>query len=207
MFISRKFLFYYLLVIFLFLTGNVIAQEVISTATPLSTQRVWSVKDLLTEVTSKGPVRRKIRYCQGGRFAPCVCHQDVSRDMRYRPALKECNGNSAVILSGKYLNVFSAVVRDSENRDRWPSSGFNGCSPALAQSESPPALCSAFKAQDIFDIGKGRKRSRVYCFGSSGYSELFKRVVRVTVKLSDKTNSNDDPLVRWCLKDPEEPLN
>jgi hypothetical protein len=174
-------------------------------ATP-TTERVWTISDVFNEPRRRAP--KKVRYCNGGRFKPCVCWQDVARDMRYRPALAECGGNAAIILSGKYVSTFSAVVRDTENRDRWPASGFNGCSAAVAGGDNPPAYCSAFKAQEqLFHESESGRGAKIHCLGASGYSTLFKRVSRVTVKLADKPGSNADPLVRWCLRSPTEPLN
>lgn len=184
------------------------SQPAVSTSTDpgLHTNRVWTMNDVFNEPQRQAP--KKVRYCDGGRFKPCVCWKDVSRDMRYRPALAECGGKAAIILSGKYISTFSAVVRDNDNRDRWPASGFNGCSSKLANSENPPASCSAFKAQKTIFVESDRGRgARIHCLGASGYDPLFKRVSRVTVKIADKPGSSDDPLVRWCLRGPTEPLN
>jgi hypothetical protein len=169
-------------------------------------KKVYNIEKVLSRKRAK-PSRR-VRYCDGGRFQPCVCWRTVSKDMSYRPSLKECDGNAAIILSGKYYNSFSAVIRDRDNRDRWPAQGFNGCSSEEATSESPPAYCSAFKAQYVFDHkAENGKKARVHCLGASGYSELFKDASRITVKLEDKPNSSDDPLVRWCLRSPNLLLN
>jgi hypothetical protein len=168
--------------------------------------RVWSVSEALKE--KPRPFPKKVKYCDGGRFKPCVCWKNVSRFMKYRPALRECNGNAAIILSGKYLASFSAVVRDTNNRDRWPTSGFNGCSYELASSESPPAYCSAFKTQETLVASSPQGNDhRVLCLGASGYSKLFSKVSRVTLKLADVPNSTEDPIVRWCLRGPALPLN
>jgi hypothetical protein len=152
--------------------------------------------------------RERVKYCQGGRFKPCVCWQDVSKDLLYRPIYEGCGGRAAIIGRGRYLTAFSAVVRDRDNRDRWPVSGFNGCTFSVAQSEAPPARCSAFKAQQRFtEVTPEGIRQTVHCLGASGTSRLFKRVSRVTIKLSDRPNSTEDPLARMCLKSPKEPLN
>lgn len=151
--------------------------------------------------------KQKIRYCQGGRFQPCVCYQDVSKDVSYRPTYKGCGGNAAILTRGKYLNIFSVVVRDSENRDRWPVSGFGGCGFAVANSESPPNKCSAFKVQKTYFEESDNTEQRVNCLGAKGTSSLFKDVRRMTAKLADVPGTNKDPLVRWCLKSPKSPLN
>ena len=131
----------------------------------------------------------------------------MSKLAQYRPAVKECDGNAAIILSGKYLGIYSAVVRDRDNRDRWPETGYGGCTP-YERDELGLNKCSAFKVQDRFSVEaeKGGDAD-IHCLGASGYSSLFARVVRMTVKLADDPNSNNDPLVRWCLKGPASPLN
>lgn len=181
------------------------AQE--ATPTPSSSKRSWTVAEILEAKRRDKP--RKVRYCNGGRFKPCVCYGDVAREMQYRPAVVECNGNAGIALTGKYAGVFSAVVRDSDNRDRFPlpGSGYGGCSYELANGENPPNYCSAFKAQSSLRIGSGRDKGKLYCLGASGYSSTFARVTRVTAKLSDVPGSSSDPIVRWCLRKSTLPLN
>ena len=194
------------LCLLLFITSVSFTQAQESTKSEPSSKRLWSMSEVFEE-TQRKPAKR-VRYCNGGRVKPCVCWSDVARDMRYRPALEECGGKAAVILSGKYLSIFSAVVRDGDNSDRWPASGFNGCSASVSSSENPPAYCSAFKAQEKISVETtSGKSAQVHCLGASGYSSLFKKVSRVTIKLADKPGSSDDPLVRWCLRSPSQPLN
>lgn len=145
--------------------------------------------------------------CQGTRWKPCVCWQDVPEEVSYRPSYPGCRGNAAVLLRGKYLDVFSVVVRDKENRDRWPRSGFNRCSFRLANSANPPARCSAFKVQKTYFEETAQGIQRVNCLGAKGTSLLFQKVVRITAKLADVPGSNADPLVRWCLQSPRVDLN
>lgn len=193
--------------------GSTAADAQVSTPTP-APQRVWTAAEMVQEHRVK--VRRargrlrptRVRYCQGGRFKPCVCPRDVTLEVQYRPAVEECNGNAAAMLYGKYRSSFSVVLRDNENRDRWPRSGFNGCSAALADSKSPPAYCSMFKTQETVAVSIGTpNKGRLHCFGAPGYSSFMSRVVRVTIKLADVPGSNSDPLVRLCLNGPTEPLN
>ena len=94
----------------------------------------------------------------------------------------------------------------SENRDRWPTTGFGDCSPYEANVLGLNK-CSAFKVQEKIVVKSKGVDTTVHCLGASGYSTLFARVVRVTAKLSDDPTSNKDPLVRWCLKRPNLPLN
>ena len=175
-------------------------------ASPTPTGKVWTISEILEE-PRKGGFGGSAQCGGEFGFRRCVCAEQVPSSIRYRPAVLECNGNAAAILDGQYLEAFSIVVRDTQNRDRWPAagSGFGGCSASLANSESPPNSCSAFKVQDKFDIANGA--ARVYCFGASGYSDLFSDVVRVTIKLSDDPFSNDDDIDRMCLISGSDPLN
>jgi hypothetical protein len=167
--------------------------------------RVWTLEEVLAE-RKRESSSKKVKYCQGGRFKPCVCPRFVSKAVQYRPALLECNGNAAVILSRKYLGIFSVVVRDSENRDRWPERGYGNCTPherdVLGLNK-----CSAFKVQDRFEREDTSGDADVHCLGASGYSSLFENVRRITAKLADKPGSTNDPLARWCLISPDKPLN
>jgi hypothetical protein len=166
--------------------------------------KVWTLAEVLSE--PRGGGSGGTARC-GGEFGfrRCVCPEDVPGSMRYRPALAECDGNAAILLDGPYLEAFSVVVRDSQNRDRWPASGFNGCSAELSNSESPPNRCSAFKVQRKFTTPDGT--AMVHCFGASGYSALFEDVVRATIKLTDDPNSSDDEIDRLCLVSGDKPLN
>jgi hypothetical protein len=181
-------------------------------ATPASAQsddtdvkRVWSIEEILSE-RRQSKATRKPRYCQGGVFKPCVCARDVTPLAQYRPAVRECGGNAAVILSGRYTNVFSVVVRDRENKDRWPVKGANGCTP-YETNVLGLSKCSVFKVQRVIGVDNENGDAQVHCLGASGYSPLFARVTRMTAKLSDVPGSNSDPLVRWCLAGPTQPLN
>jgi hypothetical protein len=140
-------------------------------------------------------------------FKRCICANDVPSYVRYRPAVAECGGSAAAILSGRLLKAFSIVVRDTQNRDRWPAAGsnFGGCSTALADASSPPNRCSAFKVQSKFKVGDGS--SMVHCFGASGYSDIFADAARLTVKLSDDPLSNNDDIERYCLRGGSKSLN
>jgi hypothetical protein len=111
--------------------------------------KVWTLDEIRSEPRTGGA--GGAARC-GGEFGfrRCICVPDVPSSIRYRPAVAECNGNAAIILYDEYEDSFSVVVRDSQNRDRWPESGFNGCSLELATSENPPNRCSAFKTRSPF---------------------------------------------------------
>lgn len=171
-----------------------------------ASRRVWKVSEILAE-RKESSIKSKPRYCQGyGGFKKCVCAKDVPSIVQYRPAVKECSRKAAIILSGKYKDVFSVVVRDKENKDRWPPTGINGCS-SFERDVIALNKCSAFKVQKIIPIENKDGDAEVHCLGASGYSKLFKRVVRMTAKLADIPNSTQDPLARWCLAGPAKPLN
>jgi hypothetical protein len=168
--------------------------------------RVWTVAEILAE-SRMGGFGGEAKCGGELGFKRCVCTESVPSSIRYRPAVLECNGNAAAILHDNYLDIFSVVVRDSQNRDRWPAagSGFGGCSKSLADSDAPPNYCSAFKVQNSFEIAGGT--ARVHCFGDSGYSTNFADVVRMTIKLSDSPFSSDDDIERHCLYAGNKPLN
>lgn len=166
---------------------------------------VWSIEQVMSERVFRR-IKKKPKYCNTGPFKPCVCASDVPSIVQYRPSVRECGRKAAIILSGKYKDVFSVVVRDKENKDRWPVNGINGCTPyetnVIALNK-----CSAFKAQKVIQVENSAGDASVHCLGASGYSTLFKRVTRMTAKIADVPNATTDPLARWCLLGPETPLN
>ncbi len=191
----------------LLLTTSRLSYAQDATPTPVvSKKRVWTLEEIFNEKSPKRP-KGKTQYCNGGRFEPCICHEFVTKELKYRPAVKECSGNAAVLFTGKYTGIFSVVVRDSENRDRWPLSDFGGCS-TYERDTLGLNKCSAFKVQSVLRTKSAKgKPGALHCFGASGYSPLFKKVTRVTVKFSDTPNSTGDPLARFCLKKKNQPLN
>lgn len=165
----------------------------------------WTIAQALEERKLLA-ITKKPKYCQKGRFAPCVCPKDVPSIVQYRPSVKECGGKAAIILSGKYKDIFSVVVRDRDNKDRWPPEGISGCT-AYERDVLALNKCSAFKAHKVLQVDDPRGDASVHCLGANGYSRFFKRVVRMTAKITDIPNSTADPLARWCLLRPGEPLN
>jgi hypothetical protein len=97
-------------------------------------------------------------------------------------------------------------VRDYENKDRWPPQGLNGCT-VFERDTLGLNKCSAFKVQDIVGIEDPKADAEIHCLGASGYSALFNRVSRITIKLKDVPGSNADPLERLCLIGPTVALN
>jgi hypothetical protein len=149
----------------------------------------------------------KTRFCYGGIFKPCICSSTVPKSVSYHPNEAACGGNAAILLRAPFLNVFSVVVRDNENKDRWPVTGANGCTPELAQSQFPPNRCSVFKTQRKFTRVVDGKRERVNCLGAPGSSALFKKVQRITAKLNDVPGATTDEIRRWCIIRPECGMN
>lgn len=177
----------------------------ISSSASAQAKRVWTIDEVIAERQAPS-YKKKPKYCQGAVFKPCVCASDVPTVVQYRPAIKECGNKAGIVLSGKYKDVFSVVVRDRENKDRWPPSGINGCT-AYERDVLALHKCSAFKAQKVIPVENAEGDSEVHCLGASGYSSLFKKVTRMTAKLADSPNSTNDPLARWCLAGPTQPLN
>lgn len=169
-------------------------------------KRVWTVDEIVTERKTE-EAKGKVKYCSGGVFKPCVCPSYVTKLVQYRPSIKECGNRAGVVTSGKYIGVFSVVVRDVENKDRWPTSGFGGCT-AYERDILGLNKCSAFKVQKRFTVTpEDGRNAEVHCLGASGYSTLFKKVRRITIKIADAPGSNADPLARLCLVGPTTPLN
>jgi hypothetical protein len=169
--------------------------------------RVWTAEEILAERRLDVKDKRRPRMCRGGAFKPCVCPRDVTKAVQYRPAVDVCGGNAAIILSkSKYLSAYSAVVRDWENKDRWPPEGINSCS-VFERDTLGLNKCSAFKVQSVVPVEHETHDAEIHCLGASGYSNLFRRVSRITIKLRDVPGSNADPLERLCLAGPSRPLN
>lgn len=195
----------YLVVLVLTLWAGTAALPTLAYSQSTGSKQRWTVAEILNERQFRA-IAKNPKYCQGGLFKPCVCAKDVPSIVQYRPSVRECDGRAAIILSGKYKDVFSVVVRDKENKDRWPPQGINGCT-AYERDVLALHKCSAFKAQQVLEIEDERGDATVHCLGASGRSPLFKRVVRMTAKLADIPNSTADPLARWCLRGPNQPLN
>lgn len=146
----------------------------------------------------------------GSIFKPCICSEKVPKGIKYRPALEECDGRAAAILSGNYVNSYSVVLRDSQNRDRFPPTGYHNCTPL--QVEKGLNRCSAFKCQKIIKTNSSSAfegKQQICCFGEAGTDEILAGATRMTIKLRDIPGSNADPLVRVCLNgyDPDVDLN
>jgi hypothetical protein len=154
-------------------------------------------------IESRGIPEATCKEFPGSIFKPCICADQVPSDIQYRSSLSACGGNAAAILKGGYADSFSVVLRDSQNRDRWPASGYNGCT--AGEVEEGLAKCSAFKCQ------KTVRSSDQYicCFGEPGSSSIMAGATRLTIKLADHPGSTTDPLLRLCLPgfDPTSSLN
>ena len=133
-------------------------------------------------------------------FQPCICDFKVPKTIKYRPSLNECGGDAAAILGGQFGNSYSVGLRDNQNRDRWPASGYQGCS--AAEVEAGLNKCSAFKCQKVIRRKDSRGRNeQVCCFGERGSSPIMAAASRMTIKLRDIPSATNDPLVRVCLQD------
>ena len=190
--------------------SQVILLFIVSASLPIGVshgkaKRVWSVSEILS-ARNQAKKTRSPRYCQGRRFTPCICAADVPGVVQYRPAVSECQNKAAIVLSGRYKDIFSVVVRDSENRDRWPPQGINRCTP-FERDVLALHKCSAFKTHKVLNYSHAEGDATVHCLGARGYSRFFRKVVRMTAKLADIPNSSNDPIVRWCLSKPGLPLN
>jgi hypothetical protein len=139
---------------------------------------------------------------QSSVFKPCVCNDDAPREIKYRPAMPECGGDAASVLFGSYASAYSVVLRDNQNRDRWPASGYNGCT--AKEVADGLAKCSAFKCQRVRRVNRssaGVGPQTICCYGEAGRSPIMRGATRMTIKLRNDPNSGNDPLVRVCLQD------
>jgi hypothetical protein len=192
--------------------ATAVGMEATSAAAQTSTtKKVWTIEDILAE-RQEPVVNKNPNMCMGNRFKPCVCAPAVTKLVQYRPSVAECGKKAGIIMSGaRYISAFSVVVRDRDNRDRWPLTfpstgiGYGGCT--LAQARAGLGKCSAFKVQKILNVKNENGNAEVHCLGESGYHPLMKGISRMTVKLKDVPSSHADPLERLCLYGPTKPLN
>lgn len=180
------------------------------------TEKVWTVKEILAERKSPATSNGKATCNNAGadattKIEKCVCPADVTSLVQYRPSIAQCGKKAGLVVSGRYIKMFSAVVRDTEDRDRWPANGVKGCS--KAQVAAGLGKCSVFKIQKTIGVDDASGDAEVHCFGASGYSPLFKNVVRITIKppkgsaASQSVHSEASKLERLCLYGPTLPLN
>jgi len=106
------------------------------------------------------------------------CNPNIPQTLGYRPSLFECNGNSALLLSGSLRNNYSIVFRrDGQFNDRDPKNptcGSNRCSP--------------FKTQKRIELPD----YQVNCMGDTGFSANYSQVIKLSIKFSAAiTNAND----------------
>ena len=191
------------------------AHVVVGDVSAQTTEKVWTINQILAE-RSKEVTKNKTPACNnaGGVTNPdiekCVCPADVTTLVQYRPSIQQCGKNAGIIVSGRYMNMFSAVVRDKEDRDRWPAKGVNGCS--KSQVDAGLGKCSVFKVQKVISVDNADGDAEVHCLGASGYSALFRNVVRITIKPPRGTSTTDvhtegSRIERLCLYGPKLPLN
>jgi hypothetical protein len=154
-----------------------------------------SIIALFLSCSSAFAVEIPVAECNESVFTPCVCSSAVPPEIKFRPRLAACGGNAAVILEDEWASSYSVVLRDRLNRDRYPSSGYNGCTASEAGGVAPPNRCSAFKVQKKVRRGG----AVIHCFGNRGADKILAKASRLTIKLKDVPGSSSDPLARICL--------
>lgn len=123
------------------------------------------------------------------------CNANVPAQVGYRPSLFECNGNSAVLLSGAQRDNYSVVVRrNGQFNDRDPnnpSCGTNRCSP--------------YKTQKRLEL----PAYQVNCLGASGFSSEFSGVQRISIKYTAVVSNPSDTnqFEQYCLNDKQASFN
>jgi hypothetical protein len=123
------------------------------------------------------------------------CINPPPAEIGYRPSLFECNGNAAILLRGRFRNIYSVVLRRNgakNDRDR-----FNpGC--ALAK-------CSPFKVQKTIELPD----QEVNCLGDTGFGTEIGLANRISIKFrADITNANDhSQFEQYCLLEKQNSLH
>ncbi len=131
--------------------------------------------------------------CNESVFRPCICASKAPEEIQYRPRHPSCGGKAGITLTGELSNSFSVVFRDRQNRDRFPSVGYNGCT--KTQADKGLAKCSAYKCQKTIRTDG----SYTCCFGNRGSDKILSKVTRMTIKIRDVPGATTDPLLRVCL--------
>lgn len=128
-------------------------------------------------------------------FGPCT--NAFPDGVSYLPSVPACRGKAAIAVYGKFINTFSAVVRDCNNDDRDPcNKGPKSCGSNFS---------SPYKAQSIVNAkiqraGSERIQSaRLFCLKERGDSAIYKLVRRITIKLVDPVRKPSD-VAKICLK-------
>lgn len=123
------------------------------------------------------------------------CNPNVPSTVGYRPSAFECNGNAAVLLSGRERSNYSVVVRrDGQYNDRDPnnpSCGTNRCSP--------------YKTQKKLELPE----YQVNCLGASGFSDYFASVNRISIKYTALVSNPSDTsqFEQYCLNNVKGEMN
>jgi hypothetical protein len=186
-----------------------------TTSDAQATKKVWTIAEILEE-RSDEVTKNKAPACNNPgapattTIPKCVCPNEVTTLVQYRPSIQQCGKNAGIIVSGRYIKMFSAVVRDKQDRDRWPAKGVNGCS--RSQVAAGLGKCSVFKVQKIIAVDNAGGDAEVHCLGASGYSTLFRDVARITIKppreaASTQVHPEAVKLERLCLNGPDLALN
>jgi hypothetical protein len=134
-------------------------------------------------------------------FAPCS--YKMPEGVSYLPNVQACRGKAAIVLSGRFKNSFSAVLRTCKNGDRDP------CYPdtdTCATNTSSP-----FKMQKTWDAIIERKgvqqKAKIHCLKERGESFVYKMVRRITIKRVNPVRNASTDILRLCLPSRIEPRN
>lgn len=118
--------------------------------------------------------------------APHECSATVPANVRYRPADTDCGGNASIVLTGDLTDAFSIQLRYPDGSDRLdPDCSTNGCTP--------------YKVQDYINVSG----IKVGCFGAPGNAVVMDDVQHVSIK----RDANDHDPLRYCIPNPEAPIN
>lgn len=145
---------------------------------PKTCENIWIGKATASSISKEAEVEK----VNGER-----CNPMVPKEVGYRPSQFECDGDSAILLSGGQRSAFSVVVRTLGTfNDRDPAN------PSCATN-----VCSPFKTQSTIDL----PAFKVFCLGGSGFSSNFSKVTRISIKYSATVTDPMDTkqFEQYCL--------
>ena len=128
-------------------------------------------------------------------FAFGPCDGTFPRGVSYEPALAECGGKAAIILSGKFLNSFSVVARACDNGDRDPC--YKNDDSCGTNSSSPFKMQKTIEA--VIQGSDSSVPAKIHCLKEAGDSKVFKMVRRITIKRRDPVLNPATDVFRLCL--------
>lgn len=128
-------------------------------------------------------------------FGPC--QRVMPQDVGYLPSVNACGGRAAIVLSGRYYNAFSVVLRACDNGDRDPcyknldSCGTNASSPFKVQTTLNAKVRRSPSGQTF--------QAKIHCLKETGSSKVYRLVRRLTIKRVNPVVNPSSDVLKICL--------